>query len=354
MGGTPSFSQPRQPTNQSRPQGTESGSIRGQSFRQPSESGSRPDPATAGASTATRANPRPTPGRRRGRGLLQPQPEQSPPTPAPPPRRGLRQPESEPAPLQRGRRRRRRGLRQPESGPAEPLQRRRQPPAGAGYANRNSSRTTPMPAPPPRARATPTATAAELSPTPGAAAAGAAYANHNQYNQYHPGMVNGYWNGNNSAAWGATGAGLGCRDRGRGLGHRLADVFLRLFGLQQSLLRRPAGGSQPARRSPATHPSRPRRPPTTTPSRSARPPRPPEPPVADQATSAFDQAREAFKAGDYANALQLVQQALAQTPNDTTLHEFLALVLFARASTSRPRRRSTRSCRSDPAGTGRP
>jgi tetratricopeptide (TPR) repeat protein len=56
---------------------------------------------------------------------------------------------------------------------------------------------------------------------------------------------------------------------------------------------------------------------------------PPEPSVADQATSAFDQARDAFKAGDYANAQQLDQQALAQMPNDTTLHEFLALVLFA-------------------------
>jgi tetratricopeptide (TPR) repeat protein len=56
---------------------------------------------------------------------------------------------------------------------------------------------------------------------------------------------------------------------------------------------------------------------------------PPAQSAADQATSAFDQAREAFKAGDYANALQLVQQALTAMPNDTTVHEFLALVLFA-------------------------
>ena len=56
---------------------------------------------------------------------------------------------------------------------------------------------------------------------------------------------------------------------------------------------------------------------------------PPEQAVASQATAAFDQAREAFKAGDYAQALQLDQQALAQTPNDTSLHEFLALVFFA-------------------------
>jgi tetratricopeptide (TPR) repeat protein len=56
---------------------------------------------------------------------------------------------------------------------------------------------------------------------------------------------------------------------------------------------------------------------------------PPEPAAADQANSAFDQAREAFKAGDYSRALQLDQQALAQTPQDPALHEFLALADFA-------------------------
>ena len=56
---------------------------------------------------------------------------------------------------------------------------------------------------------------------------------------------------------------------------------------------------------------------------------PPEQAVASQSASALDQARDAFKAGDYGKALQLDQQALAQTPNDTSLHEFLALVYFA-------------------------
>ena len=55
----------------------------------------------------------------------------------------------------------------------------------------------------------------------------------------------------------------------------------------------------------------------------------PEPAVAGQAASAYDQARAAFKAGDYAQALQLDQQALAQTPNDSDMHEFLALAYFA-------------------------
>ena len=55
----------------------------------------------------------------------------------------------------------------------------------------------------------------------------------------------------------------------------------------------------------------------------------PEPTATDQATAVFDQARAAFKANDYATALQNSQQALGQMPNDATMHEFLALVFFA-------------------------
>ena len=51
--------------------------------------------------------------------------------------------------------------------------------------------------------------------------------------------------------------------------------------------------------------------------------------VTDQASSVFDQARDAFKQGNYAQAIQLDQQAAGQTPNDPTLHEFLALARFA-------------------------
>ena len=43
----------------------------------------------------------------------------------------------------------------------------------------------------------------------------------------------------------------------------------------------------------------------------------------------FDQARETFRGGNYASALTLVDQALQQLPNDPTLHEFRALILFA-------------------------
>ena len=48
-----------------------------------------------------------------------------------------------------------------------------------------------------------------------------------------------------------------------------------------------------------------------------------------QSMTIFDSAREAFKAGDYARALDLVDQALKTTPNDAALHEFRGLCLFA-------------------------
>jgi tetratricopeptide (TPR) repeat protein len=49
----------------------------------------------------------------------------------------------------------------------------------------------------------------------------------------------------------------------------------------------------------------------------------------DQANLLFDQARETFKGANYASALSLVDQALAQLPNDPSLHEFRALILFS-------------------------
>ncbi len=48
-----------------------------------------------------------------------------------------------------------------------------------------------------------------------------------------------------------------------------------------------------------------------------------------QATPLFDAARAAFMQGDYKTALVQVDQAIAQVPNDTLLHEFRGLVLFA-------------------------
>ena len=55
----------------------------------------------------------------------------------------------------------------------------------------------------------------------------------------------------------------------------------------------------------------------------------PSAPVASTATADFDQARDAFKQGNYALAVQLGEQALGQMPNDPNIHQFLALGLFA-------------------------
>jgi tetratricopeptide (TPR) repeat protein len=56
---------------------------------------------------------------------------------------------------------------------------------------------------------------------------------------------------------------------------------------------------------------------------------PPETAAIDTAQETLTEARASFKAGDYARALALVDQALVQTPNDPILHEFRALLLFA-------------------------
>ena len=51
--------------------------------------------------------------------------------------------------------------------------------------------------------------------------------------------------------------------------------------------------------------------------------------VVNQANTTFDNARDAFRAGDYPKALSLVDEALKATPNDAALHEFRGLTLFA-------------------------
>jgi tetratricopeptide (TPR) repeat protein len=48
-----------------------------------------------------------------------------------------------------------------------------------------------------------------------------------------------------------------------------------------------------------------------------------------QATPLFDAARNAFMQGDYKSALAQTDEAIAQVPNDTVLHEFRGVALFA-------------------------
>ena len=178
--------------------------------------------------------------------------------------------------------------------------------AGAGYANRNSSQY-------------PNAGAGAAG-----AAAGAGYANNH----------NGTWNGNNYAGWGAAGLGTGYANGvgAWGVGSPMygwgysgysnpyygGGGFGSGGGGQTAAVQQP-GNAQQTTAAAGTDYSQPI---STTAAA-------PAPAVAGQASSAYDQARAAFKAGDYAQALQLDQQALAQTPNDVDLHEFLALAYFA-------------------------
>ncbi len=189
--------------------------------------------------------------------------------------------------------------------------------AGAGYANRNQG---------------------GQYPNAGAAAAGAGYANRNQGAQYpnagaaaagagYANNHNGTWNGNNYAGWGAAGLGTGYATGvgawgvgspmyGWGYSGYSNPYYGGGFGsggvpqtaaVQQSTAAAGTDYSQPISTTAAA----------------------PDQAVASQAGSVYDQARAAFKAGDYAQALQLDQQALAQTPNDSNMHEFLALAYFA-------------------------
>lgn len=55
----------------------------------------------------------------------------------------------------------------------------------------------------------------------------------------------------------------------------------------------------------------------------------PVPATADPALGTFDEARAAFKGGDYNSALRLTDETLKTLPDDAAIHEFRALCLFA-------------------------
>ena len=111
-------------------------------------------------------------------------------------------------------------------------------------------------------------------------------------------------------------------ESGCGAWARLA-VRLRLLGVQQPLLWAPGGGQAGLYAQSAGGPAYDYSQPINTQAAA------PEQTTIDQVTAVFDQARDAFRSSDYPTALQLDQQALAQMPNDATMHEFLSLVLFA-------------------------
>jgi hypothetical protein len=172
---------------------------------------------------------------------------------------------------------------------------------------------------------------------PGGAVAGRSYGaagyrpyGYNAYGGYHQGWVHGYWNGHNDAAWGWRSpywgwgaAGLGV---GLGLGWGLSSWGFgsSLYGMGYLPYSNPYYGAtsgavgQPAGSSPYDY-SQPINTVTA----------PADATVADPAVALFDSARASFQQGDYATALQQTSDALAKLPNDTTLHEFRALCLFA-------------------------
>jgi tetratricopeptide (TPR) repeat protein len=170
---------------------------------------------------------------------------------------------------------------------------------------------------------------------PGGAVAGRSYGaaayrpyGYNAYGAYHQGWVHGYWNGHNDAAWGwrnpywgAWGVGLGA-----GLGWGLASWGFgsALYGMGYSSYSNPYYGAtaavadQPAVAAPYDYSQ-----PINTVSAPA------ADSVTDPAMALFDAGRASFQQGNYTDALQQTNDALAKLPNDTTLHEFRALCLFA-------------------------
>jgi hypothetical protein len=148
---------------------------------------------------------------------------------------------------------------------------------------------------------------------------------------YHSGWVNGYWHGNWAASnwnWGsfAAGAALGGL-AGWGFGSMLWNwgyspyinpyyaVAAAPVVVQQPVI---VEGQAISMASPYDY-SQPIN--TTGP--------PPDPSVSDPAVAAFDEARAAFKNGEYYKALDLTNKTLKTLPNDATAHEFRALCLFA-------------------------
>jgi len=154
------------------------------------------------------------------------------------------------------------------------------------------------------------------------------------YGNYHAGWVNGYWHGyhaNNNWGWGrfALGAAAGVTAWGLGSAYwnwgcaSYANPYYYAEAVAQPIVIEqvsaegvPQTVTVPAMAYDYSQPIN---------TESA----PPSAEVADPAVVTFDAAREAFRSGDYARALQLTDETLKVLPNDATLHEFRALVLFA-------------------------
>jgi hypothetical protein len=153
----------------------------------------------------------------------------------------------------------------------------------------------------------------------------------NSYGGYHSGWVHGYWNGHNAAAWGWRGGywggwgwGFGGIGLGLGLGVGLGwglpvwGYGSALYGMGYLPYDNVYYVSDPAVVAPYDY----SQPIDTVSAPNAEP-------EADPAMALFDAGRASFHDGNYADALKQTDAALAKLPNDTTLHEFRGLCLFA-------------------------
>jgi hypothetical protein len=155
-----------------------------------------------------------------------------------------------------------------------------------------------------------------------------------RYASYHQGWVNGFWNshylpaggwgvglGNSALGWGAgigvAAWGIGSLFNTWGYSSFVNPYYTPTVVVQQPavVVQQPAVVAQPV----VYDYSRPLD--LSSP--------PPTQAVIDQSVGTFDDARVAFKAGDYGQALKLTDDALAKTPNDPILHEFRGICLFA-------------------------
>jgi tetratricopeptide (TPR) repeat protein len=143
------------------------------------------------------------------------------------------------------------------------------------------------------------------------------------YGAYHAGWVNGYWHGNYAGwgyGWGGYGLGLATGLAAWGLGSALYSGYGGGYGWGYADYANPYyDQSYAAVSQPFYDYSQPIDTTAAAPAED----------VATPALSTFDQARDAFKNGDFANALALTEQSLKTMPNDPAIHEFRGIVLFA-------------------------
>jgi Tetratricopeptide repeat len=148
----------------------------------------------------------------------------------------------------------------------------------------------------------------------------------NPYAAYHAGWVNGSWNGNYGRGWGLNNWGWNAMGLGMGIGVASWGLGSLWNNWGYSSFSNPYYAPTTVVQ-PATVVAQPvvydySRPLDLT-------SQPPAQPVIDQAVASLDSARTTFQSGDYAQALNLADQAIQQTPNDPMLHEFRAMCLFA-------------------------